>query len=871
MRDFRKKYGEYFVGPVIVLLILLVVFFLKSVFPFGDNTIMSGDVAQGYVPFYYFLHDTVYSGKNIFFDYSLGMGSNMYGGFVLDGLFNPISWVILLAPRNLIPFTLSAMLILSYMLIAFTSYLLFKRINPDNKTYNYLFSVLYALSAFTLMYNCNIMWLGVVALFPLLILALDHMFKKGKFYFFSVVLALILIFNFNMAYMVLMFLVFAVPIYIHFCIEKEQRKQAVFNLVIGTLFAVLLSAFAFVPALYQTITSYRYSGGSSGSISNTFFGHKLYMMLMYALPVFFYAKAAFSKKVKNMKVYHFALIMLALLPILIERINLWLHMGSYNMFPMRYAFVPILILYCGGLKYLSVVKEKKKEENKAVLFASMVFAVVVILLSVFNAVLVNNSHPTFNYLNTTSYICCFLGFAISLLVYGRLYNLADRVVSRTLIFAFTIIMVVCNVYAYVGIANKDSETNLYNGETVFYSQAIGEKMDEGLYRVKDDTIRGANNDALISRLPNMNTFLHIISPEQVINNWQMGYAGSYTQLYGVGGTIFTDAIYGVKYIITEKKLPERLYDLVEDLGDGTRIYCYKNLLSYGILGDNLPEFVGSAENKLSAFEANNYLYRELFDMDKDIITVDEVGLDKGDEEIEANVTADGAKELYLLIDKETLALIDSIKLNGEEYGFLTLESGYTTSFPLEERNGILDLGYYENETVDIKIRLNKDVLSEDAFDEDTKLLLGQLDIEKYEELFDYRHSISTTIEGNTIHITGKADDDTSIFLPIIYNDGFLSEVGVRRVLNAFIAVPLKKGQNDITITFVPKYFKLSLGITICTIVVMGVLALAGKRFDIRNNKLIVGAVYYLGCLIVLLFVYKFYIESIVLTMIDLVK
>lgn len=220
-----KKYKDYFIGPLIVLLIVLFIFLLKGIYPFGNKTIAIGDLGQSYMTFYHFLFDVLRGDKSVFFDYALGMGSNTYGGFVIDGFINPINWIVVIGNRNSIPYKLSFILIIKLMVISLTSYILFKKINRKNNFYNILFSAFYALSRYTLSYYSNLMWLDVVALFPLFVLATKHMFDTNKTYWFGIVLALILICNYNLAYMVLLFIIMIIPIYIHFVLDKKIEKK----------------------------------------------------------------------------------------------------------------------------------------------------------------------------------------------------------------------------------------------------------------------------------------------------------------------------------------------------------------------------------------------------------------------------------------------------------------------------------------------------------------------------------------------------------------------------------------------------------------------------------------------------------------------
>ena len=292
MKKLYNNYKKYLIAPLITIGIVLIIYAIKGIYPFGKLTIANGDMGQAYMTFYYFLYDVCHGTKSIFYDYTLGMGSNMYGGFMMDGLLNPSAYIILLNTRDNIPYMFSFILMIKFAFIALTSYILFKKINKNNEFYNYLFSVLYALSAYSLMYNTNLMWLDVVALFPLFIIATKYMFDTNKVSWFAIVLSLMLIFNYNLAYMVLMFIIFIIPIYIHFGIEKENRKKATFNLIIGVLLSIGLSAFSFIPSLIQVMSSYRMSGVVKNATTNVNILYKLVVFYFYSISLYLYINSS---------------------------------------------------------------------------------------------------------------------------------------------------------------------------------------------------------------------------------------------------------------------------------------------------------------------------------------------------------------------------------------------------------------------------------------------------------------------------------------------------------------------------------------------------------------------------------------------------
>ena len=104
MKEKFKKYKEYLIAPLLTILIVLLVYLFKGIYPFGKLTIANGDMGQSYMTFYYLLYDFFHGSKSFLYDYGLGMGSNVYGGVIVDGFLNPSAWLVLLNTRENIPY-----------------------------------------------------------------------------------------------------------------------------------------------------------------------------------------------------------------------------------------------------------------------------------------------------------------------------------------------------------------------------------------------------------------------------------------------------------------------------------------------------------------------------------------------------------------------------------------------------------------------------------------------------------------------------------------------------------------------------------------------------------------------------------------------
>ena len=59
---------KYFISGLVVAVILLIVFLVKGMYPFGKNYIMWGDMYEQIVPMYYNFYDVIRNGKSILID-----------------------------------------------------------------------------------------------------------------------------------------------------------------------------------------------------------------------------------------------------------------------------------------------------------------------------------------------------------------------------------------------------------------------------------------------------------------------------------------------------------------------------------------------------------------------------------------------------------------------------------------------------------------------------------------------------------------------------------------------------------------------------------------------------------------------------------
>ncbi len=99
--------------------ILLIVFLVKGMYPFGKNYIMWGDMYEQIVPMYYNFYDVIRNGKSILIDYIGGVASSFIPNFFYY-ISSPFTLLVLLFKRSNIPNAVNIIALLKIVLSTVT-------------------------------------------------------------------------------------------------------------------------------------------------------------------------------------------------------------------------------------------------------------------------------------------------------------------------------------------------------------------------------------------------------------------------------------------------------------------------------------------------------------------------------------------------------------------------------------------------------------------------------------------------------------------------------------------------------------------------------------------------------------------------------
>ena len=813
----------YFKSIIVTLIVLLIIFGIRNLYPFGSQTVSNADGGQAFLPAYYNLWDILHGKMGIFFNFNVGSGTNIYDFTTIYSFLSPLNWIIALTSRNNVVNFINYVLIIKLLFIALTSSILFKKIfkNVSDNTI-VLFSFLYALSGYTIVYCTNFSWLDSVGLFPLIIYSLINIIEGKGIKLYVITLTLSLLFSFYISYMSILFIVFSMGIYL-FLNRKDKKldiNKIIFELGIGTILSLGISAFATIPVIYQTLHSYRFGISSTANevgldINNTL--TKLMMLCFYGMPYVFLIKSLLNyKNSKNKKNLLLIIILLVLttIPIFAERINLMWHTGSYLKFPYRYSFIPIMLIYIFGLSYLN--NKNKEEENdkipklvKIISIPLLFIALILVYIKFINIPLVSKTPATL--LISSKTICyllviCFISFILTYLI----TFIKNDKLKNILIVLIILIQVLCNTKSYIGIP-RNKMIREHSDETIFYANDIynyGIKDDTN-YKYKDYNNSIIENYPFISRKQSLSTW-HMIDNNQYDVHNLLGYTSCGSKLLDKGGNIFTDQVLGVNRIFSELKLKDDYYKFLDKEGK-YYIYEYKNTLPYGIIYNTKNSFK-DFDYKISRVDNYNNLYKKLFNKKNNIFTEAEYTKKSKNKIDEYTIEIKDKSYLYFVA---SLKGSIEINVNGKDLKIPLLNSIDTKSY--SDTSGMIYLGEYEKENVKIKIKNNDKIKYKPEF-----ILLDSNRYWKFVKKYD-QDEIEYNYSNNSLKINLDATANKSLFLPITYNEGLKATVNgkkveIERALGSYISIKLDRGNNDIKISFTPPYFKISLAISLLSII-----------------------------------------------------
>ena len=208
------------------LIIVSILYKLSHVTPFGEKSLLCVDFFHQYGPMLGELHDRLLSGSNLSYSFNMALGLPFFRNF-LNYLSSPFNIILLLFSKNNLVTSYSFIIGIKAAAACVTMVYYLSKKFKTKELYLIPLGIIYGFSAYFSAYYWNIMWLDGMVFVPLVTLGIEYIVDESKWKFYTITLAIMLIANYFIGYMICCFSVVYFIIYsiYKFKFKKKLLKQ----------------------------------------------------------------------------------------------------------------------------------------------------------------------------------------------------------------------------------------------------------------------------------------------------------------------------------------------------------------------------------------------------------------------------------------------------------------------------------------------------------------------------------------------------------------------------------------------------------------------------------------------------------------------
>lgn len=903
----RLKSSEYTYLAAAFLLpftVMAGVFACMGFHPFGNGSILTLDFQAQYIFYYEKIRDLLVNGGSWLYSWQRTLGGE-FMGIVAYYMGSPFNLLLALFPKKNIvdAVTFIQLCKIGAMGLNFGIYL--HKTRKPGQMRTIALSMMYALCGYAVIQTIDPMWLDAVVFLPLLILGTEALVRKRKVVLYVISLSVIFISNYYMGYMcgIFTFLYFC---YYYYTIRPEIYKgedrffrsvgfKTFMRFAFSTLLAIGLSSFMLYAAWYSL------SFGKMGWL-NVDFSFKLrfdYLDLfinmlpgsytslnrggqpeiycgvvaLMCIPLFYLSKSV----PKRQKIAATGMLVALIVSFTVNTIDLvWHGFAMPNWLNYRYSYVFsffVLTMAADALKGIGKIKPSY------IVATGVTCSLLVLIIQKLNVTFKQGDNTI-----ALSSLRCIMFSLIVIIIYTLiLKSLHDKKTRESA--AFMLAAVVCVELFGAALLNSVSVREEV-GETKYgnYLDANGNEQYDtyrgGIDRIKGVVDKILDSDKTFYRMESTLYRCYVNEPmalgyngishststlnERLINMMaQMGYSSDSHWTKYRGGTPVSDALLGIKYVITKNDTLDRnIFNIAAQGEEGYRyvkseniIYAMQNTkalsVAYGVSENVIEDMNGlTFPNDQPRFSGLDYQNRLV----KSMLSESGVNVDvfKG---ITASMSVVDCKRSTSLqygtnhywLDKsgnDPKAVFDfTAPANGPIYVHFNVSRnfGYSGKVYVKKNNSdaayvadclggetrfIIKLGdFSEGDKVSVELRLDGDSI---LFSRESKYFFYYMDYNALTEAFDQLSAAEMYIEdyGND-YLKGTIDlpeGQELIFTSIPYDAGWNVYVDGEKaetvmVCDSLLAVKSTAGYHDIEFRYMPKGYVITIIITVLSLIV----------------------------------------------------
>ena len=742
----------------------LLILLIERIYPFGNNTMLLYDIKDQYITFYIMFRNILMSGKEIFYSFNLGFGTPLIS-VISYYLLNPLATILLLFNNeNIIKIISIFTLLIIPLLCSFSmSYYLTNK----NCKHVPMLSVLYAYSAYTMIYASNFMWTVELIALPLITLGIERVVKNKKSVLYFIALFIALLSNYYIGYMLCIYSVIYFSIYLFINRREVNVKESIINFIKYSLLSGLLCSFIFLPTVNYLFNN------SEGIIENVFNVETHFNIFELVSTLFTGSKATLSqsdivsttpnigtsimilpllimffvnKKInKKEKLLYASLFIIYFLFVYVKELDLINHGLHHPVgFPYRYSFIIIFILInIANISLNNIDKNDKSDNKKIYIIISSILLVLLLTLS----------------MNKVITMLILVLNVVLIIFYLLLFKVKkDR--NRLLLLVVIPELLINVIFRLPVYSNYQELTSSIKKN----NEIISKIDDDSFYRIIsfNETTR---NDGAFYNYNSVNSFYSANNYRLIILNSTLGVNnnGVNSICYDSNNDLY-NALFDVKYSIKDDSI-------ITNDTIGLMYYVDKQLLDYKVSDNVIDNY--------------NNIVTKMFNID-DII-------------VKANYKKkeEGNKVFYEFDDKNIF-----IVPSKDNYYLITNNYKYISSsaiFGISDEND----NYYTYNGIPITDNKLEVVKVNDDYKE---LGFYKVDRDKLNKMINAAEKVDFTLENDSITLSTNNTEDRLLFTSIpddmglsVYIDG--TKVEKKLLLDAFIGIEVPKGEHNIKIEY----------------------------------------------------------------------
>lgn len=790
------------------LAILLFAFLCGGIFPFGTGTISWCDMNQQAIPLICDFKDILSGKSSMFLNLSNAGGMNFYGVFFFF-LSSPFSFLVAFIDKADIPFLMNILVLLKLAISGFCAAFTFKKLFVTlGNGLSVVLGVSYALCGYGMAFYQNIMWLDMMYLLPLTVLGAYRLITLRRPALFFICLSLGVVFNFYISFMVFLFVILFFGVYA--VIFKKADRGIYLDLAFCGIGSLLVTAIVWIPCFLQYTSSAR----NSNTIYNLGYA-RFFSEIPTTLPILLCTAVIFAAipfafaNVFEKKRDRFLCILFLLLtiPLFIKPVNMMWHTGSYMAFPARYGYITVFLGLMIVAQVLTEVSFPQKSKLRGIVICTLVTAAAVIAGTVF---CLKNTKKLSHYVQTLSgdsislsglVILCgiaFIGYFILMcfIHYGDISRRVATVLLCLIVAAEG--FCACNIY----MVTAKNKLGLYDYRS--FISLNNETDDTNFYRVNTTgkmthaNMTGAAGFNSISHYTSLNdrTFMEAAK--------QLGYSGYWMETGNWDGSILSDALLSVGYTVVWKNGEFYL--------EKNPFFCGLGIKSAGEVPSELSDYdrlsavgdsfsvITGCENPVTYYSPSETKNCVISNLD-DIYSITEVGK-KGNGTIKYTLNITDRQTLYFdCYNGFSNSLVEPIN---DSFAVSVNGSDITASYPSQSQNGLLNLGSFENETVNITLYLVRDL-------ECSSFGVFGVDEAIVKDAVNQTQSLNLKADAGVV--SGKVLGKGEYFISLPFNENYNitlngEKISFKKALSGFISIDIPH-EGELKITLLPKGFILS--------------------------------------------------------------